>query len=455
VSLVDRSRLPEVGSEPPFHFPVADKDRLANGLGLWTVERPRLPLVSLRLSVSAGSAADPAGRHGLAALTADMLDEGTGDRSAIEITEALGRLGTELDTEIGPDSVTIGFTVLRRHLSEAMHLLADIVVRPRLVRDDVERVRTLRLNRLRQFRDVPSALAEQAFATALYGDHPYGHLAIGTTRSLETMGAEEVARFHQAAYRPLRATLIAVGDITQRDVRQTAEAAFGGWDAGAGTPGDAVARPPGEPRARLVVLDRPGAAQTELRLGHVAVARNTEHFHPLVLLNAMLGGQFVSRINMNLRERRGYTYGVRTFFDFRRLPGPFVLATSVQTAATVDAIRESIGEIAAIRADRPPTPDELEMAKASLTRGYARHFESSAQVSHALAQLVVHALPDDTFETFAPRVNGLCTEDVTRVANAHLDPDRLVIVAVGDRSRIESELASLGRGTPAVWSGDF
>lgn len=455
MSVVDRSRLPDIGSEPPFHFPVADKDRLPNGLGIWTVERPRLPLVSLLLSISAGSAADPAGRHGLAALTADMLDEGTGDRSAIEVTEALARLGTELDTEIGPDSVTIGFTVLRRHLSEAMHLLADIVVRPSLAGDDVERVRTLRLNRLRQFRDVPSALAEQAFATALYGDHPYGHLAIGATRSLETMTAEEVALFHRAAYRPLRATLIAVGDITQRGVRETAEAAFGGWAAEAGTTGEAAARPPAEPGARLVVIDRPGAAQTGLRIGHVAVPRNSDQYHALVVLNAMLGGQFVSRVNMNLRERRGYTYGVRTFFDFRRMPGPFALATSVQTAATADAIRESIGEIAAIRADRPPTPDELEMAKASLTRGYARHFESSGQVGHALAQLVVHDLPDETFETFAPRVNAVGAEDVTRVAKGHLDPDRLVIVAVGDRSRIEPELASLGRGAPAIWSGEF
>lgn len=456
MTTADRSRLPEVGAESDVHFPVADKARLANGLNLWTVERPRLPLVSLLLVVSAGSAADPSGRHGLAALTADMLDEGSGDRSAIEMTEALGRLGTELDTEIGPDSVTIGVTVLRRHLSEALHLLADIVVHPRLAEADVERVRTLRLNRLRQFRDVPSALAEQAFAVALYGDHPYGHLAIGSTSALETMTATEVAAFHRASYLPVDATLISVGDARGREVAKAADAAFGRWSGpSSSAPGFAPPAAPAVPRAPLVLLDRPGAAQTELRLGHVAAARATDDYHALVLLNAMLGGQFVSRINMNLRERRGFTYGARTSFDFRRLPGPFVLATSVQTSATAEAIGEAVAELSDIRGTRPPTPDELAMAKASLTRGYAGRFESSGQVSHALAQLVVHALPDDTFEAFAPRVNAQSAADVTRVARTHLNPDRLAVVAVGDRSRIESELASLGRGTPVVWEADF
>ncbi|MEW5983283.1 MAG: pitrilysin family protein, partial [Acidobacteriota bacterium] len=349
MSGVDRSRLPEIAAEPAFHFPIAAKAKLANGLGIWTIERPRLPLVSILLVVAAGSADDPAGRHGLAALTADMLDEGSGDRSAIDMTEALARLGTELDTQIGPDSVTVGLTVLRRHLAEALHLLGDIVVRPRLDVADVERVRTLRLNRLRQLRDVPSALAEQAFAAALYGDHPYGHLAVGSTRALEAMTTSDVEAFHRAAYRPGRATLIAVGDVHEHEVVQAVDEAFRNWV----TAPESVTqfRPPAvETRgARLVILDRPGAAQTELRIGHVAAARSTPDYHALVLLNAVLGGQFVSRINMNLRERRGFTYGARTSFDFRQLPGPFVLATTVETGATADAVGESIAELVAVR----------------------------------------------------------------------------------------------------------
>ncbi len=453
MNAVDRSRLPDVGEEPAFHFPVAGKRRLDNGLGIWSVERPRLPLVSLLVVLPAGSAADPVGRDGLAALTADMLDEGSGERSAIEITEALARLGTELDTEIGPDSVTVGVTVLRRHVDAALQLLADIIVRPSLAEEDVERVRTLRLNRLRQFRDVPSALAEQAFAAALFGSHPYGHLAIGSAASLEATTAADVAAFHRSAYLPDGATLIAVGDIQEREIVDAVDAAFGTWS-GSPLARPAASPPPNGP-APVVVLDRPGAAQTELRIGHVGVPRRTPDFHALVLLNAMLGGQFVSRINMNLRERRGLTYGVRTSFDFRRLPGPFVLATSVQTGGTAEAIRESIAEIAAIRGERPPDAAELDLAKASLTRGYARHFESSAQVSHALAQLVVHGLPDDTFETFAPRVTSLSAADVTRAAQAHLDPDRLVIVAVGDRARIDGDLAALDRGAPVVRESEF
>lgn len=456
MSNVDRTRLPDLGPERGFHFPVARKSRLANGLGLWTVERTGLPMVSVLLVVSPGSAGDPEARHGLAALTADMLDEGSGGRSAIEITEALARLGTELDTEIGPDSVVVGLTVLGRHLRDALGLLADIVVRPRLDADDFERVRTLRLNRLRQFRDVPAALAEQAFAAALFGSHPYGHLAIGTAGALEAMTLEDVAVFHKTAYLPGQATLVAVGAVAGEEFATAADAAFGSWSGGGDKAGSPVPPPAGVgQRTPPIILDRPGAAQTELRIGHVAVPRNTPDYHALVLLNAILGGQFVSRINMNLRERRGYTYGARTAFDFRRQAGPFSLATSVQTDATSDAIHESIAEIAAIRGERPPTADELSMAKAALTNGFARHFESSGQVARALAQLVVHGLPDDTFEMFTPLVRAQTELDVMRAAAANLDPSRLAIVAVGDRGRIEDGLASLGRGTPAIWSADF
>jgi len=205
----------------------------------------------------------------------------------------------------------------------------------------------------------------------------------------------------------------------------------------------------------ILLVDRPGAAQTELRIGHLAPPRRTPDYHKLVVLNAVLGGQFVSRINSNLREKRGYTYGAHTGFEFRREAGSFVLQTSVQTDATADAVQQSIAEIGSIRRDRPPTEQELDLARASLTRGFPRGFETTAQIARALAQVAVYDLPDDTFETFTPTVLALQVNDLLRAARAYLDPAGLIVVAVGDRGKIGAGLTELGRGEPVITHVDM
>jgi len=448
MSGVNRTALPVPGPEPAFVFPGPSRLRLRNGLSVWTMERGSLPLATVLLTTPAGAWHDPAGMAGLASLTADMLDEGSGDRSAIEVQEALARLGAELDTDAGHDAVTLSLTLLERHLAQGLHLLAEIVCRPRLSDADVERVRTLRLNRLRQLRDMPAALAERAFAGTLYGHHPYASLAFGSSASLRALSRADVAAFHARAYRPEGTTIIVAGPTPAGGVAAAVEAAFGGWepDAGAGTAAVADPVPPSAPTARVILIDRPAAAQTELRIGQVAVPRHTPDFHALLVLNSALGGSFVSRLNLNLRERKGYTYGVRSAFEFRRKPGPFSVATSVQTDATADAIAECLGETAAIRDARPVTAEELLIAQQTLTLGYPRNFESSSQVARALSQLVLHDLPDDTLASFAPCVRAQSVESVTAAARTHLDPDRLAVVAVGDAARITDGLDSLGLG---------
>jgi zinc protease len=456
VSGVDRTRLPEPGPEPAFAFPAATRSRLANDLSIWTVRRDQLPLVSLVCLLPAGAACDPTGLAGLAALTADMLDEGSGSRSAIDMQEALNRLGTDLDTEAGSDAVVLSLTLLERFVPQGLALLADIICRPRLGTDDFTRVRDLRLNRLRQLRDAPGANAEAVFASLLYGAHAYGHLPIGTTTSLQRMTRDDVAAFHAAAFRPARATLIAVGAIDHATFAREADAAFGAWTPDAAVP--AAPLPEAGPHAgvpRVAIVDRPGAAQTELRVGHVGVARRTPDFHALVLMNAVLGGHFMSRINLNLREHRGFTYGARSAYDFRRLPGPFAVSTSVQTAATAESVREVLAELDAIRGGRPATPEELTLSKATLTKGYPRSFETPGQVARGLAQLALYELPDDTFASFGPTIRALSSADLTAAGRAHLDPGRLAIVAVGDRARIEAALAALGAGRPDVVTADL
>ena len=447
---VDRSRLPALGTEPAFTFPDIRRHTLGNGLRAWTVEHREVPVVSAMLLVPVGAAADPADRHGLAAITGDLLDEGCGDLDALALHDALARIGAQLDTEVGSDATLLAITGLERFAPRAFQILADMAIRPRLDEREFLRVRDLRLNRLIQLRDMPPALAERAYTRLLYGPHPYGHLPIGSEESLRASTIEDVRRFHAWAYDPRHATVIAAGDAAHDRLLAFIDQAFGSWspanpDAPVRTV--TVTSPPPPPDTRLQLIHRAGAAQSELRIGHIAVSRNSPDYHALLVLNLVLGGQFVSRINMNLREEKGYTYGARTSFDFRRGPGPFGLQASVQSDATAAAVRESLHELGAIRGERPVTRQELETGRAAVTRGYPRNFETADQVGRAAAQLALYELPDDYFTSFVPKVLSLSEADITRAAATHLHPERLVAVIVGDRDTIGASLDDVGLGT--------
>jgi predicted Zn-dependent peptidase len=447
---VDRTRLPALGPDPSFTFPAIRKGALANGLRLWTVEHHDVPLVAFLLLLPTGAAADPSGRPGLAAMTGDMLDEGCGDRSALDVHDTLGRLGAQFDIEVGSDATLLSLTTLARFAGPGLELVADMVRRPRFEQKEFDRVRELRLTRLLQLRDLAPAVADRAFAQLVYRDHPYGHLSIGSEASLRDMTLAEVTRFHARSFAPSRATLIAVGDALHEELLGHAEQAFGGWTTDDNDPDSeidpALLELPATPPERLALVHREGSAQSELRIGHAAVPRSTPDYHALIVLNMILGGQFVSRINLNLREDKGFTYGARTAFDFRRGRGPFILQVSVQTDATAEAIRESHAELTAIRGPRPATAEELTLARAALTRGYPRGFETAEQVARAAAQLALYGLPDDYFSQFVPRVSAVDSAEVTRVAREYLDPARLLTVVVGDREKIGASLARLDLG---------
>lgn len=442
--------MPAATADAPFAFPTIHKSQLANGLAVWSIGHGAVPVATMVLLVRAGSSADPAGRPGLASLTGDMLDEGAGNRGALDVHEALARIGAQFDTEVGPDATFLTLTTLTRFRPEGLALLSDLVTRPRFDPGEFERVRHLRTNRLRQLRDVPSATADRAFATAVYGAHPYGHLAIGTMDALESMSLDDVRDFHRRAYHPAQAVLIVVGDLSHDTARAEAETAFGHW-VGEGQAGRVLTGRLDEPLPaadRLLLVDRPGAAQSELRIGHVAVSRRTPEYHALVVVNLVLGGQFVSRLNMNLRERKGYTYGARSWFEFRLGPGPFQMSASVQTEVTADAIVEAVGELTALRGQRPITAPELETARATLTKGYPRNFETADQIARSVAQLALYELPDDYFATFVPRIAALDLGEVQDAARRNLHPDRLVTLIVGDANRVEPTLGVLDLGAP-------
>jgi zinc protease len=460
VTNVDRSRLPRLGPDPVVHFPHVEKRRLPNGLHVWTVEHHGLPVCTFILLVPGGAAEDQVGRAGLAGLTAEMLDEGSGGRTAIEVQEAFARIGEMFDTEVGSDATLLTLTVLSRFSAEGLSLVADVVSKPRFEAHEYVRVRDLRLNRLTQLRDLPPSLADRTFIRALYGDHPYGHLPLGTESGVAGSLLDEVIGLHQRVYRPSSATLVAVGDASHDELAALAEGAFGAWGNGpvgpnGGTMGRPVPAPPEPPGGRqIVIVDRPGAAQSELRIGHLGVDRRTPDYHALLVLNMILGGQFTSRLNLRLREQKGYTYGVRTLFDCRRGRGPFVAQLAVQTRVSADAIADAVAEIESIRGQEPPTPEELELARAGLTRGYPRNFETAEQIARAVVQMALYGLPEDYFECFVPSVASVDADQVTAVAASHLDPARMLTVIVGDQAAVEPSLSGMDLGERRVVTVD-
>jgi predicted Zn-dependent peptidase len=449
--------LPVVGADPTFSLPGMARHRLANGIEVRTIEHDSVPIVTIVVQVDGGTGADPVGGEGLAAITADMVDEGTGTLSAIDVSDALARIGAEYDVDVGPDVTTFMVTTLTRFASRGSSLLGDLLIRPSLRDHDFQRVRQLRLDRLRQLKDLPPAVAERAFLRMLYGTHPYGHLALGSEASLRALQVADSAAFHAATFRPERAAVVIAGSLSHAELLSVVEEGFGGWSPAAPNgerPVVASAIEPEPTAPRLAVVARDGAAQSELRIGQISTRRSTPDYSALLVMNAVLGGQFVSRINLKLREEKGYTYGARTGFDWRRGMSPFSMQASVHTAATADAIRDSLNELAAIRGDRPVTESELTLAKASLTRGYPRNFETAQQVARGVGQLVIYGLPDTYFEEFIPRVNAVTAADVTAAAAKYLDPDRLATLVVGDHAAIDGSLRELGLGEPQLLPPD-
>ena len=455
---IDRSRLPIPGPDRRFHFPRIVRRTLANGLELRAVRHQSVPVVSIVLLVPGGSSVDPANTHGLVSMTAGLLDEGSRGQSALDIADRVARIGGDIDVEAGMDTVVIDLTTLDRFFETGLELVHEIVTAPNLDNDDFNRIRNLRLERLKQMKDHAAALAERAFARVLYGSHPYGHLSLGSEEALTAMTVDATRSLHAALFKPAGSTLVVVGDRAEEELLDMAAKMFEPWRAAASTMtidrDAALQAPPAMPAVKLGVISRPGSAQSELRIGHACAARSTPDFHVLLILNTILGGDFVSRLNLNLREAKGYTYGVRTGFNLRRGIGPFVMQTSVGTDVTGPAIREALMEIHAIGDASPATPDEVALAFASVSKGYPRGFETAGQVARSVAQLALHHLPDSYFEDFVPRLSQVTSDDVSAAARRYLNLDRMTTLVVGDLDKIGASLPDLGLGPHQVLTAE-
>ena len=442
--------MPAVGPPDAVKFPPVVRRQLANGMKVWTIVEPGLAVVSVALVVPAGSANDPAERHGLVSLAGDLLDEGAGGRDAIALADALSRLGSRLAIDVGPDVTAISFAALARNFDPTLDVLADVLMRPHLADADFQRVRDLRRNRLRQLRQASGTVADRTFSAGVYGAHPYGHGTLGSTEALDRTTLGEVQSAWERLYRPVDSTLVVAGGVESDAVMRAVEAKLGAWtrngqDLGSRFAGDSDRNDSrGPSSSRILLVDRPGSSQTELRVGHNGPPRSAPEYHALVTLNAVLGGQFTSRLNRNLRETRGITYGARTAFDMYRHAGTFACETSVQADATAVAVQEILAELTSIRTTGAVASDELAHAQASLTRGYVRHFETPAHHARGLVEIAAYDLPADTFDRFVPAIGAITPDDVTRAANGALFPDACTVVAVGDAATLRGPLEALG-----------
>lgn len=441
--MADASRLPKPGPSPKLTLPSKERQKLSNGLEVWLVRHAELPLVSLNLVVKTGATADPTGKAATASLTADLLTGGTRTRSALDIANQLQGLGASLGTGAGWDSSNIALTALTRNLDQVLDLFADVALNPAFPTEELELRRRRQLVAQVQRKVNANEMAAVAYSQVLYGkNHPYGNSIDGDENSLKAITRGDLESFYGTYYRPNNAVLVVVGDVTAKDLLPKLERAFAAWKP-ATVPTATIPAVAPRDKAMIYLVDKPGAAQSVLNIGQMGVERNTPDYFPLVVMNSMLGGQFTSRVNLNLREEKGYTYGARTAWDYRRGAGPFVASAGVQTAVTKESVVEFLKELRGIRGEIPVTPQELDYNKQSIIRRYPSAFETSAQISAQLSNMVVYNLPDSYFNDYISRINAVTIEDVKRVAQKYLDPSRMAILVVGDRKVIEPKLREI------------
>ncbi|HYL55026.1 MAG TPA: pitrilysin family protein [Gemmatimonadales bacterium] len=430
-------------------MPAIQTAKLDNGLELTVVEMHKVPVVDVQVMIDAGAARDPADAPGLATFTAAMLQQGAGTRGALEVADEAAFLGAELNTTASFDVAVASVHVPKRRLEAALDLLADVVLRPTFSDSEVNRQRELRGAQLVQQRDEPVAVANVAFPAIVFGAaHPYGHPLNGTDAATAAIARPQVVQFYGTYYRPAGARVLVVGDVSLAEARTLVTTRFGAWDK-ADVPAFPTAPATALAARTVYLIDKPGAAQSVIRIGHVGPPRSTPDWYALEVLNTILGGAFTSRLNQNLRETHGYTYGAFSQFAARRLSGAFVALASVVTAKTDSSLIEFLKELRRIR-DQAVPATELSKAKAYVTLGLPGDFETTGGAAARFRDLLAYGLSLDYYDQYIQRINAVTADDVQRVARRYIDPDHFDIVVVGDRSQIEAGIKALNEG-PIVY----
>ncbi len=447
-----RAQPPKPGASRPLQLGVPESVKLANGLTLVLSARRGLPVVAANLVIRTGSDANPAARPGLANFTAAMLDQGTATRSAPQIADQAAQLGASLRARSTMDATFVEGASLAKNFGPTLDLIADVVLHPAFPPQEIERQRASRLAQLVQQRENPGQLAAKVMAAALYGDrHPYGFTEIGTEEAVKAVTRDDLQAFWRQNFVPNNAALVVAGEMTMAELKPLAEKAFAGWQPG--TPARPALGAPATTSARVVIVDKPGAPQTELRVAGIGAPRSSPDFQAMRVMNTALGELFSSRINMNLREEHGYTYGASSQFVFRRSAGPFVAGAGVRTDVTAPAASELLKEIRGM-VEKPIDSEELRMSKEALTRSLPGAFETSANAAASFSNVFIYDLGLDYFTKYPARVDAVTTAQAKTMAQKYLVPDKLIVIAVGDRAKIEPELRKLNLGAIEIRTAD-
>jgi predicted Zn-dependent peptidase len=415
------------------------------------MELHEVPLVQINLLVQAGADDDPADKFGVANMTAAMLDEGAGQRTALDIADAVDFLGADLATTSSYDASAVRLNVPVAKLADALPIMADVALRPTFAQSELDRLRQEEITSLLQSRDDPAAVVPQAFAREVFGTmHRYGTPAVGTITTLKAMSTTDLRAFHTAMYQPSNATLIVTGDVQSAAIMPLLEKAFGGWKGSGTVTRTPVPQAAQVPEREIDIVDIPGAAQSQIRIGWVGVARSTPDYFTLQVLNTILGGSFTSRLNQNLREVHQYTYGASSRFDMRLSPASFAAGAGVQTDKTADALKEFFNELNGI--GKPVGSDELKKAKSYITLSFPSEFETIGDLSQHLEEMKVYALPDDYFNKYASNIDAVTSPTVAEAAAKYIQPGKFKVVVVGDRKVIEPGIRALNLGTVKTMS---
>ncbi len=439
---VDRTSPPAARPPRPFDFPEFRRERLDNGLELIFAPHAGVPLLETSLLLAAGGERNPLDRPGLAALTAAVLAEGTAARSGLELACDLERLGGAFGSHADWNKAEVEISVHSRDVHTALTTLAELVRSPLFPEHEVERLRQQALVEVERRRDRPALLAEEALADALYSGTTYGFTLLGTAQSLRLLDRDQVVAFHARHYGPSDAHLLVGGEFDLDAVRAEVVKTFSDWRAPAVAALPPIA-PKAQPRRRVIVVDRPEAAQTELRIGQIGPPKRHPDRARLGLLNAILGGKFTSRLNLNLRERHGFTYGASSRFANRRGPGPFVVATAVDNASVGAAVGEILGEIERIH-DSPVSPTELAETQSFIRGVFPYSLQATDGLLGRLAEIALFELPSDHFQTVLREIDSASADDLLALARRHLTPELLVVVAAGPARDLASPLERYG-----------
>jgi zinc protease len=451
MSDLDRGRRPTSGPIRDFDFPDVDRRALPNGLDLRVVHMNRLPVVSVNLFIRAGESALSDHNAGLAVLTADALEGGTKKRSGGELSESLERIGARVSATGAWEGTSVGLSCLADRLPEALGILAETVLEPDFPDDEVARARDQQLAAARQRSMDPASLATDTALTRYFAsDVPYARPIDGTAESIAAMSRDDLRGYAEANYRPEGGGLIVVGDVETSEVEDMVGQYLGAWTGSPATVPDFSARPETKDR-RLCIVHREGSVQSEIRVGHIGVPRATPDYYALSVANMVLGGMFTSRLNLNLREENGFTYGVRSRFTYRSEAGPFQVSTAVGNDVTAAAVREIMAELQGM-AEGGPTDEEVAAARDYAAGIFGLQLETAGQVATRVSQLVVYGLGDDYFDAYRTNIRGVTTESVATAAARHIRPDEVQIVLTGDADVVGPELEELGLAPLEVMS---